>query len=68
LNSTGARLTRSLALISTLFHQLDSYLLALTTEQGATSNDDIVKVLVLLKEQILEQASIELRLLSSRTP
>ena len=34
---------------------LDSYLLALTTDQGATSNDDIVKVLVLLKEQILEQ-------------
>ena len=40
---------------SIIVPMLDSYLLALTTDQGATSNDDIVKVLVLLKEQILEQ-------------
>lgn len=34
---------------------IDAYLLALTSDEGATTNDDIVKVLVLLKEQILEQ-------------
>jgi hypothetical protein len=33
---------------------IDQYLLALQSNYGSTSNDDIVKVLILLKEQILD--------------
>ena len=33
---------------------IDQYLLSLQSDYGSTSNDDIVKVLILLKEQILD--------------
>jgi hypothetical protein len=48
------------AMPAAVIPMIDAYLLALTSDEGATTNDDIVKVLIVLKEFIIQEVEAKM--------